>query len=133
MKCIRSMGRLGRFLLVLIVLALCLSSDGWTASKYKTLHVFMNDNGGRLPTAGLVFDQTGNLYGTTRFAEYGNPGAVFALEPNSKGGWSESLLYVFDGNSGSLPDAGLIVDQAGDLTARPSSAAALATRARSSS
>jgi uncharacterized repeat protein (TIGR03803 family) len=115
MKCITSVGRLGRVLVVLIVVALALSSDGWTASKYKTLYVFNNDSGGRLPTAGLVFDRTGNLYGTTRFADYGNPGAVFELKPNSKGGWAESLLYVFNGNDGSLPYAGLTVDKAGNL------------------
>jgi uncharacterized repeat protein (TIGR03803 family) len=47
------------------VFELTRTNDGW---KHQVLHSFAdgtNDGGG--PTAGLVFDSAGNLYGTTAF------------------------------------------------------------------
>ena len=88
--------------------------------KEKPLHKFKGNAhrpwDGDLPVAGLIFDQAGNLYGTT---EWGGPlgqGSVFKLTPNTDGGWTESLLYSFtQGADGSMPVAGLIFDQAGNL------------------
>jgi uncharacterized repeat protein (TIGR03803 family) len=79
------------------------------------------DGGGSL--ASVVFDSTGNLYGTTvyggsRQCELGC-GVVFELIPNTSGGWSEKVLYMFGTNNrnydGMEPLAGLILDAAGKL------------------
>ena len=79
------------------------------------------DGGG--PLAGVVFDSTGNLYGTTvyggsRQCELGC-GVVFELTLNKSGGWSENVLYMFSTNNrnhdGFEPLAGLILDAAGKL------------------
>jgi uncharacterized repeat protein (TIGR03803 family) len=82
------------------------------------LHSF-NGADGELPTAGLIFDAAGSLYGTT---EGGGPGpkngygTVFVLKPNSNGSWTESLLYVFTGSrDGNQPSAGLVMDAVGNL------------------
>lgn len=56
------------------------------------------NNDGSGPSAGLVFDDAGNLYGTTVAGVIsGNCcGTVFRLAPDLSGGeWTETLLYAF--------------------------------------
>jgi hypothetical protein len=43
---------------------LVLAPGAWAANNCKTLHVFDGTGQGN-PAAGLIFDTTGNLYGTT--------------------------------------------------------------------
>jgi uncharacterized repeat protein (TIGR03803 family) len=94
----------------------------WTES---VLHSFGNGTDGSGPTSELVFDNSGNLYGTTTGG--GNSicnnvgcGTVFELSPNSAG-WTETVLYSFCSASGSFcpdgadPWAGVILDSAGNL------------------
>jgi uncharacterized repeat protein (TIGR03803 family) len=51
----------------------------------------------------LVFDQEGNLYGTSASGGAYGQGAVFELTPSS-GGWTETILYSFTGgNDGGDP------------------------------
>ena len=68
---------------------------------------------GAAPTAGLIMDATGHLYGTTA----GYYGTVFELTPNAaKTTWSETVMHSFTGGSdGSDPVAGLIFDASGAL------------------
>ncbi|MGC2112751.1 MAG: choice-of-anchor tandem repeat GloVer-containing protein [Candidatus Korobacteraceae bacterium] len=58
----------------------------------------------------LVFDRAGNMYGAILG---GFPGGVYELSP-SGGGWSESLLHVFQGTNAGL-FGGVILDSAGSL------------------
>jgi uncharacterized repeat protein (TIGR03803 family) len=88
------------------------------ADAEKTLYNFTyrNQAGGDNPLAGLIFDQAGNLYGTTVEKGVNYWGVVFKLAPNGDGTWTESVLYSFrDGSDGAYPWAGLIFDQAGNL------------------
>jgi uncharacterized repeat protein (TIGR03803 family) len=108
--------------LVVIVMATELWVPGaWAQSKFKTLHRFSGQQDGSAPAAGLIFDQTGNLYGTTPTGGNGLLpfGTVFKLTANSDGSWTESVLYNFCSlthcTDGSLPEAGLVFDQAGNL------------------
>jgi hypothetical protein len=90
----------------------------WTET---VLHSFTNVNGdGALPLAGLIFDASGALYGTTAYGGGTNCacGTVFKLTPPSPGGgpWTETVLHSFIGGSdGSEPLAGLIFDASGAL------------------
>jgi uncharacterized repeat protein (TIGR03803 family) len=89
------------------------NQDGsWTET---VLHSFNRADGGG-PTAGLVFDSEGNLYGpTTQGGEQG-AGTIFQLTPNSNGSWTESVIHSFNGKDGSYPDhGGLIFDADGNL------------------
>jgi uncharacterized repeat protein (TIGR03803 family) len=64
--------------------------------------------------SGVIADASGNLYGTTEFggAVSYPGGTVFKVTPTG----SETVLYSFTGGSdGSLPNAGLIADAAGNL------------------
>jgi uncharacterized repeat protein (TIGR03803 family) len=68
------------------------------------------------PLAGPIFDQAGNLYGTTGiFCGTHKSGTVFELTPDEKGNWTEKTLHVFKGKDGRSPYSGLIFDQAGNL------------------
>jgi uncharacterized repeat protein (TIGR03803 family) len=92
------------------------AGGGWSE---KLLHGFSNSNTmlGSFPSAGLIFDAVGNLYGTLRYGGTHASGAVFELMPNGSGGWSEKLLHSFNNLSadGIQPEAGLIFDSAGNL------------------
>jgi len=70
---------------------------------------------GTNPTAGMVFDSAGNLYGTTSYGGESGVGTVFELSPDGNGTWTESVIYTFtDGLDGGHP-GGLLIDQAGKL------------------
>lgn len=77
-----------------------------------------HDKDGVLPMAGLTFDTSGNLYGTTNASDGGVYGAVFRLKPpGGKGGeWTISAIYGFPGApDGRAPGATLVRDGAGQL------------------
>jgi uncharacterized repeat protein (TIGR03803 family) len=82
----------------------------------KVLHSF-NGKDGYAPFAGLTFDGSGNLYGTTYSGGAYGWGTVFELTPKAGGGWMEKVLRSFNinGNGGSFPQAGLVLDAAGNL------------------
>jgi uncharacterized repeat protein (TIGR03803 family) len=74
---------------------------------------------GSYPSAGLIMDGAGNLYGTTNGGGTSGTGVVagvvFKLAPDG----TEIVLYSFCSQSscadGSYPEAGLIMDGAGNL------------------
>ena len=89
------------------------SGSGWTES---VLHSFGGDGDGSVPYKSvMVFDNAGNLYGTTYFGGSNNVGTVFQLTPSGSG-WIENVIYSFQGGSdGRYPYSGLIFDQSGNL------------------
>jgi uncharacterized repeat protein (TIGR03803 family) len=105
--------------LMMIILTLALTPGAWAQSKYKTLYKFTGGTDGSGPQAGLIFDAAGNLYGTTENGGANKAGTVFKLTPSSGGGWTESVLYSFCGQSncadGANAVAGLIFDAVGNL------------------
>jgi uncharacterized repeat protein (TIGR03803 family) len=94
-----------------IVYRLTNSGSGWTED---ILHSFDYNDDGAGPFGGVIFDNAGNLYGTTAHSSDGN-GTVFQLTP-SGGSWNYSLLYQLTGEA---PLAGpfgtLVMDAAGNL------------------
>jgi uncharacterized repeat protein (TIGR03803 family) len=97
-----------------IVYELSPQSSGW---KETILYTFLGSDA-TFPDAGLIFDQAGNLYGTTEGGLYGDWGSVFELSPISGGGWSESALYTFPypgGGDGYFAEASLILGPSGTL------------------
>ena len=87
------------------------SGSGWTE---KPIYFFTGGSDGANPYGGLIFDQNGNLYGTTISGGInGESGTVFELTPNQDGNWNFNLVYPFNGNGG--PDGSLTMDAAGNL------------------
>jgi uncharacterized repeat protein (TIGR03803 family) len=75
-----------------------------------TLTVIHNGN---YPTARLIFDSSGNLYGTT--FQIGD-GEVFELSPTSSGPWTETTIHSFtSGSDGAGPVGTLVFDSGGNL------------------
>jgi uncharacterized repeat protein (TIGR03803 family) len=92
--------------------------DGsWTET---VLHSFAAGSDGQIPSGGVVFDSAGNLYGTTGAGGKYNStcsigcGTVFKLKPNGTK-WTEKILHRFNGSDGFGPEAGIVVDTAGNL------------------
>ncbi|MGB7584109.1 MAG: choice-of-anchor tandem repeat GloVer-containing protein [Terriglobales bacterium] len=94
-------------------------SDGG-AWQQTILYEFQGGSDGAFPGAALVFDQAGNLYGTTGGGGLSQAccGTVFELSPPAPpgGDWSEAILYRFTAyTDGAEPSGRLIFDQAGNL------------------
>jgi len=86
----------------------------WVPWEETLLYQFGTNDGSNPDYGDLVFDQGGNLYGTTRNGGAYLQGAVYKLTPG--GGWTESVLYSFGGSpDGAAPLSGPIFDQAGNL------------------
>jgi uncharacterized repeat protein (TIGR03803 family) len=84
----------------------------WTET---VLYSFASGSDGEGPQSDLIFDQAGNLYGTT--ANGGSPGngIVFQLTPGQGGAWTETVLHSFLTNEGTSPRAAVIFDGKGSL------------------
>lgn len=71
---------------------------------------------GAFPYSGtLNWDPSGNLYGTTTSGGSGSNGTVFKLSPQLGGGWKETILHRFKGSDGASPEAGVAIDNSGNL------------------
>jgi uncharacterized repeat protein (TIGR03803 family) len=88
------------------------SSGGWSES---TLFSFPAGSGGSDPFSGVIFDAAGNLYGTSLGGSTGW-GLVYELSPGTGGGWTQSVLYQFQGGAdGGKPLRNLVFDASGAL------------------
>jgi uncharacterized repeat protein (TIGR03803 family) len=93
-----------------------LSPDGTGGWTETVLHIFNGKDGGLAILAPLVADARANLYGVTQGYCYGGTcanGTVFELSLRPTGSWSFKVLHSF--GHGGQPDAGVILDKAGNL------------------
>jgi uncharacterized repeat protein (TIGR03803 family) len=94
-----------------VVFKLTPSGGSWTES---VLHSFTGEDG-FFPQTGVIFDSTGNLYGTTAMGGLNGKGNVFQLSPSGSG-WVATTVYSFQGGAdGYQPAGGVIVDRSGNL------------------
>src|SRR6202167_4563082 len=114
--------------LALATFAVILLATSIRANAEKVLYSFQGGSDGSYPTAGLIADKAGNLYGTTAFGGSGachsrgelgrqtGCGTVFELSPAGDGTWTEKIIYSFQGQQdGSYPYVGLTFDSTGNL------------------
>jgi hypothetical protein len=105
-------------LAMLIVGLMCVGSAA--AQHEAVLYTFVGGTDGSSPIAPLLADPSGNLFGTTIGGGAGcepeGCGTVFELFPSSSGGWTESVLYRFQGGTdGVFPYGSLVMDAEGNL------------------
>jgi uncharacterized repeat protein (TIGR03803 family) len=83
---------------------------------FRTIYSFRGQPDGSFPYGALLFDGSGNVYGTTYYGGTNNIGAVYKLSRRPVGEWNESVIYSFqdvpDGNSSI---SNLVFDGAGNL------------------
>jgi len=92
------------------------SGSGW---QEKTLYSFPTQESGYAygPVGGLIFDRSGNLYGTTVTNSFGEgpSGTVYELTP-SNGNWTIThVAGLIEQRDGEGPVASLVMDAAGNL------------------
>lgn len=88
----------------------------WVPWQETVLFQFGTEDGSNPDYGDVVFDQAGNLYGTTRNGGAYLQGALYELTPNG-GNWTESVVYSFAGppNDGAAPMSGPVLDKIGNL------------------
>ena len=94
----------------------------WTE---KVLYSFQGGSDGAVPFGNVVFDTTGDLYGTTSIGgmtHIGCPpvkgcGTIYELAPTHSGPWKERIIHRFRDafTEGATPRAGLVFDANGNL------------------
>jgi uncharacterized repeat protein (TIGR03803 family) len=110
-------------LVILFAITVMFSPGVSAASKFKVLHAFGGD--GTSPSGALLFDNAGNLYGTTvnggssgscLYGQGTGCGIIFELTLQQSGKWKETTLYRFQGGSdGGNPNGSLVFDATGNL------------------
>jgi uncharacterized repeat protein (TIGR03803 family) len=101
-------------ILAVLATALVLPTEAGAANTFKVLHRFTGKDGA-YPSAGLIFDAAGGLYGTTYQGGPAGCGAVFKMTRGSSGTWAYSVLHVFQSKPASGPWGRLVLDKAGNL------------------
>jgi uncharacterized repeat protein (TIGR03803 family) len=96
---------------VVAIIFLALFALPATAQTLTVLHQFTAGGDGRFPSAGVIADPNGSLYGVTRLGGSFGYGAVFGLDANDK----ETVLHSFWSGDGGWPEAPLIRDRMGNL------------------
>jgi hypothetical protein len=100
-----------------VVFKLTSVNGSWQES---VLYAFQGGPDGAYPRGNLVFDASGNLYGTTYYGGTGTCstegcGTAFELSPNQNGSWIKTTLYSFQNQpDGAFPD-GLTFDSSNNL------------------
>jgi uncharacterized repeat protein (TIGR03803 family) len=118
------MGRLCFCTLIWLLSVVGFTTQARAASPYQVLYTFCSEPScadGYYPTAGLIQDSSGNLYGATEFGgiNYGGVngfGTVFEVDGAGNYTVLYSFCYVGEAcTDGAYPGASLIQDSAGNL------------------
>jgi len=83
--------------------------------KENVIYEFQGAPDAAQPTGGLIWDQEGNIYGTTVYGGTHGAGAVYELM-KSGSSWAEKVIWSFSGGADGLrPNAEVVMDTQGNL------------------
>jgi uncharacterized repeat protein (TIGR03803 family) len=108
------------YVITVATAALVCASGATTAIASKTVtetaaYSFQGGNDGGFPMGGLVANAKGKMFGVTSSDGSGHNGVIFEVDKKN-GAWIETPLYAFTGAAdGGIPQAGLMIDSAGNL------------------
>lgn len=105
-------------LCALVSLGMAVFASDRAQAQLTTLYSFTGANGEYpFPEGQMIFDSSGNLYGTTASGGTNYNGTVFQLvPPKPAGAWTENVLYRFQGGAdGRQPSTSVVFDQSGNL------------------
>jgi uncharacterized repeat protein (TIGR03803 family) len=95
--------------------AFALAADSTGTWHFTPIYAFKGQPDAGFPYGGLIADASGNLYGTTYYDGANDLGTVYELSP-SAGGWTERVLYSFQGGlDGQNSISTLARDAAGNM------------------
>ena len=83
--------------------------------KFSILHTFAGGSDGSGPLGSLLFDSSGNLYGTTFVGGSYDSGTAFELSPSESDEWKETLLHTFTGGLDGVDPFRLVMDAKGTI------------------
>jgi hypothetical protein len=89
-------------------------TPGKSGYTFSLLHTFLGAPDAGQVAGPLVFDAKGALYGTGQAGGTSNVGAVFKLTPG-KSGYTESVIYSFQGSGVIGAGLGIAIDKHGSL------------------
>jgi uncharacterized repeat protein (TIGR03803 family) len=92
------------------VALICTSAAAQT--KFKVLYNFKGGTDAAAPTAGVILDGSGSLYGTAGGGT--SYGTVYELTPHADGEWTEAVLHRWNGYGENI-FGGLAIDPRGNL------------------
>ena len=102
--------------LLLAVCPLHLAATESSTRVERVLYTFTGGADGFDPQDGVIFDDAGNIYGTTKQGGAYGFGVVFKLTSDASHAWTQTVLHDFaGGNDGMNPEARLVFDSAGNL------------------
>jgi uncharacterized repeat protein (TIGR03803 family) len=102
--------------LTVVAFTVILVNGAWAANTEKVLYHFTGGSDGGDPASQLMFDSSGNAYGTTVVGGSFTFGTVFKLTPHANGKWTEAVLHNFQGGAdGKYPYGGVTMDAKGNL------------------
>jgi uncharacterized repeat protein (TIGR03803 family) len=104
--------------LTVVLALLVFGGCSFAGDSAQVLYRFQGNSDGYSPYGNLIWDQAGNLYGTTEYGGTSFYGEVFQLSPPAKAGalWKKTALYSFTNTGdGARPTDGLIFDSQGNL------------------
>jgi uncharacterized repeat protein (TIGR03803 family) len=97
------------------ILAITLALVNRVLAQTETILNNFNSSNGSYSLTPVIFDNSGNLYGTAIDGGSFNLGAVFKLT-KSGGRWTETVLWNFDNNgTDGWNSHGVVLDSAGNL------------------
>ncbi|MBV8798418.1 MAG: hypothetical protein JOY77_12115 [Alphaproteobacteria bacterium] len=105
------------------MLALLLTCPGASAGRPHTLSSFcakLSCSDGSSPSADLIMDAAGNLYGTTLAGGDNSSGTLFRISRDANGKWHRKVLHSFCSggypcSDGAAPAGKLVIDTSGNV------------------